>query len=160
MAEIISKMKQAYENDYEGIVKIKNIGKDIKKLKQNLEQNKIEEKALIQKRETMKEQIVNLSDIIKFSEGIKTLISIGFKFGDEDFLSLIEIITEHPIMKSIITDDNQKVLRNKMIQLFLKHFGNRIAAIQNDGITAFISGEDYEKLSAYINKKYDLTETI
>jgi hypothetical protein len=160
MAEIISKMKQTYENDYEGIVKIKNIGKDIKKLKQNLEQNKIEEKALIQKRETLKEQIVNLSDIIKFSEGIKTLISIGFKSSDEDFLSVIKIITEHPIIKSIITDDNLKVLRNKMVQLFLKQFGNGIAAIQKDGITAFISGEEYEKLSACINKKYDLTETI
>ena len=160
MAEIISKMKQAYENDYEGIVKIKNIGKDIKKLKQNLEQNKIEEKALIQKRETLKEQIVNLSDIIKFSEGIKTLISIGFKSSDEDFLSVIKIITEHPIIKSIITDDNLKVLRNKMVQLFLKQFGNGIAAIQKDGTTAFISGEEYEKLSACIKREYDLTETI
>ncbi len=160
MAEIISKMKQAYENDYDGIVKIKNIGKDIKKLKQNLEQNKIEEMALIQKRETLKEQIVNLSDIIKFSEGIKTLISIGFKPGDEDFLSVIEIITEHPIMESIITDDNLKVLRNKMVQLFLKQFGKGIAAIQKDGITAFISGEEYEKLSAYIKMEHDLKETI
>ena len=97
-----------------------------------------------------------MADIVKFSSGMRALISSHSE--EEDYIPLTEAIRS-PGTKGKLDYSQRETLRKNMIELFLKLFGSGVAAVDSTNLR-FIRGHEYNMFLRYRDKLRHLSYEV
>jgi predicted nuclease with TOPRIM domain len=111
---------------------------------------------ITREKEKLAKQISPMADIVKFSSGMRALISSHSE--EEDYIPLTEAI-HSPGMKGKLDYSQRETLRKNMIELFLKLFGSGVAAVDSTNLR-FIPGHEYNMFLRYRDKLRHLSDEV
>lgn len=161
----MSKLKQirdetdsALNKDMADMHTLANLGREIGPARSKISSLKREMEILISDKEKLEKQIAAMKEVIQFSSAMKTLISTDVPEYKEEYRVFIEIISAlHANIDLGYTE--RRTLRQETVRLFIKLFGDGIAAI--DILPKqFISGHEYRQFLPYKEKLYHLSQEV